>query len=201
VKTLHFQHISAYHLTYEPKTVMHLHLQKGYLKQIDEEVSLEQFKYLVETTKEMGIEQYEISNFSLPGFHSRHNSSYWKLVPYLGLGPSAHSFDGKSRYWNIANVDTYISKVNEGKPQIQSEVLSKADLFNEYIMISFRTNAGIDLNYVTERFGEVYLKDLLAGIQTFIDAKKVDRVGERLVATLEGYFISDKIISDLFYIE
>lgn len=201
LKGLTFHHLSAYHLTYEPKTVMHLHLQKGFLKQIDEEVSLELFKHLLITTQSMGIEQYEISNFSLPGYHSKHNSAYWKLIPYLGLGPSAHSFDGKSRFWNIANVDTYISKVGEGKPQIQSELLSKADMFNEYIMTSFRTTSGIDLQYVGERFGETYLKDLLAGVDQFIKTNKVERVGERLVATVEGYFISDKIISDLFYIE
>lgn len=201
MKTLPFQHLSAYHLTYEPKTVMHMQLSKGYVKAIDEEVSLELFKQLLITTKELGIEQYEISNFSLPGFQSKHNSSYWNLVPYLGLGPSAHSFDGSSRYWNISNVDTYINKLAEGKPQMQSELLSKADMFNEYVMTSFRTTSGINLSYVAERFGETYLKDLLAAVDPFVQNKKVDRVGECLRATVEGYFISDKIISDLFYIE
>jgi oxygen-independent coproporphyrinogen-3 oxidase len=146
------KHLSAYHLTIEPGTVFGKMLEKGLISEIDENDSAAQFNTLIEKSENAGFIQYEISNFGKPGYFSIHNSNYWKQVSYLGLGPSAHSFNGYSRQWNIHDLKGYIKSVNTGKPFFESEELDIKKRFNEYIMTSLRTMWGIDLEYVEESF-------------------------------------------------
>ena len=146
------KHLSAYHLTIENGTVFGKMLQKGLIAEIDEEESTALFNILIEKTEAAGFIHYEISNFGKPGYFSKHNSNYWKQVNYLGLGPSAHSFNGYSRQWNVSDLKGYIKAVNSGKSFFESEELDTRRRFNEYIMTSLRTMWGIDLEYVERTF-------------------------------------------------
>ena len=142
------KHLSAYHLTIEKGTVFGKMLEKGQISEIDEDESAAHFNILIEKAEAAGFIQYEISNFGKPGYFSKHNSNYWKQVNYLGLGPSAHSFNGYSRQWNMRDLKGYIKSVNHGKSFFESEELDTKTRFNEYIMTSLRTMWGIDLDYV-----------------------------------------------------
>jgi len=146
------KHLSAYHLTFEPGTVFGKMLEKGTISEIDENESVAQFNILIEKAESAGFIQYEISNFGKPGYFSIHNSNYWKQVSYLGLGPSAHSFNGYSRQWNIRDLKGYIKSINAGNSFYESEELNTKTRFNEYIMTSLRTMWGIDLEYVEKMF-------------------------------------------------
>ena len=146
------KHLSAYHLTIEPGTVFGKMKEKGLLSEIEEEESNTQFHILIDKAESAGFVHYEISNFGKPGFFSMHNSNYWKQVNYLGLGPSAHSFNGYSRQWNVRDVKKYIKAVNSGSLLFEREELDKRTRFNEYIMTSLRTMWGIDLDYVERTF-------------------------------------------------
>jgi oxygen-independent coproporphyrinogen III oxidase len=191
------QHLSAYHLTIEPGTVFWKMKKKGLLSEIDEEESNAQFHLLIEKAELAGFIQYEISNFGKPGYFSIHNSNYWKQVNYLGLGPSAHSFNGYSRQWNVRDVRKYIKSVNSGSPFFEREELDKKTRFNEYIMTSLRTMWGIDLDYVEHTFdkeGYDYIVNL-AGKLINYGLMKPDK--KTLVLTNQGKMISDNIISEL----
>lgn len=146
------KHISAYHLTIEPGTIFGKMKKEGVLKEIDEEESTAQFNILLEKTEAAGFIQYEISNFGKPGYFSRHNTNYWRQVSYIGLGPSAHSFNKYSRQWNCSNLQKYISAINTDKPFFEKEELGTRTRFNEYIMTSLRTMWGIDLDFVEKAF-------------------------------------------------
>src|SRR5664279_3802549 len=146
------KHLSAYHLTFEKGTVFGKMLEKGLIAEIEEEESISLFNVLIEKSEGAGFIQYEISNFGKPGYFSIHNSNYWKQVNYIGLGPSAHSFNGYSRQWNIKDVKGYIKAINTGKGFFESEELDIKTRFNEYIMTSLRTMWGIDLEYVEKMF-------------------------------------------------
>ena len=146
------KHLSAYHLTIEPGTVFWKMKERGSFYEIDEEESNAQFNVLIEKADSEGFVQYEISNFGKPGFFSLHNTNYWKQVKYIGLGPSAHSFNGYSRQWNVRDLKKYIKAINTGTPSFEKEELDKRTQFNEYIMTSLRTMWGIDLDYVEKRF-------------------------------------------------
>lgn len=157
------KHLSAYHLTIEAGTMLNKMRQKGMLTEIDEDESTSQFQVLIEKAEAAGFIQYEISNFSLPGFLSIHNSNYWKQVSYLGLGPSAHSFNGYSRQWNIRDVNKYIKAIESDSPLFDKEELDRKTRFNEYIMTSLRTMWGINLDYVEDVFdkeGYDYIRNL-----------------------------------------
>ncbi len=190
------KHLSAYHLTIEPGTVFGKMLEKGLISEIDENESASQFNTLIEKAENAGFTQYEISNFGKPGYFSVHNSNYWKQVRYLGLGPSAHSFDGYSRQWNIRDLKGYIKSVKTGRPFFEREELDIKKRFNEYIMTSLRTMWGVDLEYVEEIFekeGYDYVVNL-AG--KFRDYGLMRLEKKSLVLTNQGKLISDNIISE-----
>jgi oxygen-independent coproporphyrinogen-3 oxidase len=190
------RHLSAYHLTIEKGTVFGKLLEKGKLTEIDENDSAAQFNLLIEKSAAAGFIQYEISNFAKPGYFSVHNSNYWKQVSYLGLGPSAHSFNGYSRQWNVRDLQGYIKSVRQGKSFYESEELDTKTRFNEYIMTSLRTMWGIDLEYVErvfEKEGYDYIVNLSGKYRNYglMNLEK-----KSLVLTNQGKLISDNIISD-----
>ena len=191
------KHLSAYHLTIEPGTVLGKIKEKGLLSEIEEEESNTQFHILIDKAEFAGFVHYEISNFGKPGFFSMHNSNYWKQVNYLGLGPSAHSFNGYSRQWNVRDVKKYIKALNSGSLLFEREELDKRTRFNEYIMTSLRTMWGIDLDYVERTFdkeGYDYIVNL-AG--KFIDYGLMKPDKKTLILTNQGKMISDNVISEL----
>ena len=191
------KHLSAYHLTFEEGTVFGKMLEKGMISEIDEDDSAAQFNLLVEKAESAGFIQYEISNFGKPGYFSIHNSNYWKQVSYLGLGPSAHSFNGYSRQWNVRDLKGYIKSVNAGKSFFESEELDTKKRFNEYIMTSLRTMWGIDLEYVEgmfEKEGYDYVMNLAGKFKNY-GLMKLEK--KSLVLTNQGKLISDNIISEL----
>ena len=191
------KHLSAYHLSIEPGTVFGKMKEKGILSEIDEEESSTQFHLLIDKALTAGFVHYEISNFGKPGFFSIHNSNYWKQINYLGLGPSAHSFNGYSRQWNVRDVKKYIKVVNSGSPFFEREELDKKTRFNEYIMTSLRTMWGIDLDYVERTFdkeGYDYVVNLSGKL---IDYGMMKQENKTLVLTNQGKMISDNIISEL----
>ena len=190
------KHLSAYHLTFEPGTVFGKMLMKGTISEIDENDSAAQFNILIQKAESAGFVQYEISNFGKPGYFSIHNSNYWKQVKYLGLGPSAHSFNGYSRQWNIRDLKGYIKCVNTGKSFFESEELDIKKRFNEYIMTSLRTMWGIDLEYVERMFekeGYDYVVNLSGKFRNY-GLMKLEK--NSLVLTNQGKLISDNIISE-----
>jgi len=191
------KHLSAYHLTIEPGTVFGKMKEKGLLSEIDEEESSAQFHILIEKAASEGYVHYEISNFGKPGYFSLHNSNYWKQVNYLGLGPSAHSFNGYSRQWNVRDVKKYIKAVTSGSQFFEREELDKRTRFNEYIMTSLRTMWGIDLDYVERIFdkeGYDYIVNLSGKL---VDYGLMKQENKTLVLTNQGKMISDNIISEL----
>jgi oxygen-independent coproporphyrinogen-3 oxidase len=189
-------HLSAYHLTIEDGTVFGKMRDKNLISEIEEEESASQFNVLIEKAEAAGFIHYEISNFGKEGYFSRHNSNYWKQVPYIGLGPSAHSFNGYSRQWNVRNLKSYIKSVNEGSSYYESEHLDNRTCFNEYIMTSLRTMWGIDLEYlekVFEKEGYDYVINLSAKFKEYGLMKQEKK---SLVLTNQGKMISDNIISE-----
>lgn len=197
--SLGIQHLSCYSMTVEPATALDLFVKKGKTPAMDEEQSARQFEYLVHKVPEFGIFPYEISNFSIPGFHSRHNSNYWNGIDYLGIGPSAHSFNQVSRESNIASNRLYIKMMNEGKgARTMNELLSKADQLNELIMTSIRTRAGLDLNVVETRFGRQSRTDLEAQLPEFIARGWAGVSGSRLSLSTEGLKFCNLISAELF---
>ncbi|HVN58459.1 MAG TPA: radical SAM family heme chaperone HemW [Bacteroidales bacterium] len=202
-KSLSFKikHISAYHLTIEEGTILGKMKKQGQLTEIDEEESNNQFNLLIDKTSDAGFIHYEISNFGKEGYFSRHNTNYWKQVPYVGLGPSAHSFNRYSRQWNIKDVRRYISAVKKNKPFSEKEELGIKTRFNEYIMTSLRTMWGVDLGYVEEKFekeGYDYVVNLAA---KFISYGLMHQSGKSLTLTTQGKMISDNIISEFMMTE
>jgi len=197
-KTLSFdiKHLSAYHLTIEPGTVFNRMKEKGSLIEIDEDESTAEFNILLEKTSSAGFINYEISNFGRPGYFSIHNTNYWKQVPYLGLGPSAHSFNGYSRQWNVRDLKKYIKSINSGKQLFEKEELDIKTKFNEYVMTSLRTMWGIDLEYIEKIFekeGYDYIVNLSG---KFIDYGLMKQDNKNLILTNQGKMISDNIISE-----
>ncbi len=190
------KHLSAYHLTIEQGTVFGKMKEKGLFREADEEESIAEFNMLIEKTESAGFINYEISNFGKPEYFSVHNTNYWKQVPYLGLGPSAHSFNGYSRQWNVRDLKKYIKCINDGKIFYEKEELDTKTRFNEYIMISLRTMWGIDLEYIEKTFekeGYDYVNNLAV---KFIGYGLMKQKKNTLVLTNQGKMISDNIISE-----
>ncbi len=190
------KHLSAYHLTFEKGTVFWKMLEKGAIKEIDEDESTAQFNLLIEKSEKAGFIHYEISNFGKPGYFSKHNTNYWKQINYLGIGPSAHSFNGYSRQWNKSDVKGYIKSINGGREFFEREELDNRIRFNEYIMTSLRTMWGIDLEYVEKLFekeGYDYVVNLSG---KFKDYGLMKKEGQYLILTNQGKMISDNIISE-----
>ncbi|MCU0377534.1 MAG: radical SAM family heme chaperone HemW [Bacteroidales bacterium] len=190
-------HISAYHLTIESGTKLGRLKKEGRLEEADEETSNTMFSLLSARCREEGFIHYEISNFAKEGFISRHNSSYWKQTPYLGLGPSAHSFNRASRQWNVSDVKKYIRSINSGAVPFEREELDRLTTFNEYVMTSLRTMWGIDLGYV-EAYYDKELHDYLVNLaEKYIRYGLLRREKNTLVLTDQGKMISDNIIAEL----
>jgi putative oxygen-independent coproporphyrinogen III oxidase len=196
--TLGVQHFSAYHLTYEPGTILNHWKKKGRISPINEDESMHQFMTLINFAVQKGYEHYEISNFALNGFQSRHNSSYWQQENYLGIGPSAHSYNGISRRWNLSNNKKYIDNMNSGVEYFETESLTPDDLYNEFVMTSLRTSKGINTIKLKEQFGEEKVSYFVASIQKFVDSGYVS--SKQGIYRLEGngIFIADHIISEVF---
>jgi oxygen-independent coproporphyrinogen-3 oxidase len=190
------KHLSAYHLTIEKGTVFGKMLQKGLLNEIDEEESALLFNILIEKAEAAGFIHYEISNFGKPGYFSNHNSNYWKQVNYLGIGPSAHSFNGYSRQWNLSDIKGYSKAIKTGESYYEREELDSKARFNEYIMTSLRTMWGIDLEYIEKTFekeGYDYVVNLSSKFRDY-GLMKLEK--KNLVLTNQGKLISDNIISE-----
>lgn len=187
-------HISSYALTVEPQTLLHKKIEKGLSPDVDPDRQARQFLLLMERMEAEGFEHYEISNFAKPGFRSRHNSSYWDGKKYLGLGPSAHSFDGTSRQWNIANNSRYLNGLAFDELVFEKEILTPVQRLNEYIMTSLRTLEGIDL----ERIPADYRDHLRTLSEKFIADETMRQHGSRLILTKKGKLFADGIASDLF---
>jgi oxygen-independent coproporphyrinogen-3 oxidase len=190
-------HLSAYHLTVEEGTRLGKMKKEGKLKEIDEETSASMFSLLRNMCGDHGFIQYEISNFARKGYISRHNSSYWKQIPYLGLGPSAHSFDRRSRQWNVSDVRKYIRAISSGEIPCEREELDRLTVFNEYIMTSLRTMWGIDLLHI-EEFYDKELHDYIVNMSgKYIRYGLMKREKNTLILTDQGKMISDNIIAEL----
>lgn len=198
---LDVQHISAYHLTYHEGTVFYDMLKEGHLKELPDELSLQQFRVLIGRLKLAGFEQYEISNFCKPGFYSQHNSSYWKGEKYLGVGPSAHSFDLKTRRWNVSSVSKYVAGIESGSPDFESEILTVQDRYNDYIITGLRTIWGISENRVKMEFPAKYFAHFQEVKGKYKNSGHLLTNGENSCLNLEGWFISDKIMADFMIVE
>jgi len=191
-------HLSSYALTVEPKTALEVLIRKGKIKNVDEEKAVRQFRILMRTMKEKDFIHYEISNFSREGFYSKHNRSYWQGKKYLGLGPSAHSFDGNSRQWNISNLSKYIEAVNAGGKIVEKEILTKEQKYNEYVMTSLRTIWGTNTKYILEEFGKTLENHYFKGVRKHIKAGFVMQDNTVFRLTDRGKIFADGIASDLF---
>ncbi len=199
--SLQVQHISAYCLTIEEKTVFGRQLQKQLINPINDEFASSQFNSLITHLEQNQFIQYEISNFAKPGFYSQHNSNYWIKNPYLGVGPSAHSYNGSTRQFNIANNGKYLQAVAKNTIPFEKEELSKANQVNEYIMTSLRTIWGCDLRKISHNFDINLLYENKSYIHEYIDKKLLKLEDDVLKLTNNGKLFADKIASDLFIIE
>ena len=191
-------HVSCYALTSEPNTALWHMIKKGDTPQIQSEQQAHQFILLMEWMQAAGYEHYEISNFSLPHQRSRHNSSYWKGVPYLGIGPSAHSFNGIEREWNISNNAVYIETIRKGMLPNTKEILTATQQVNEYIMTSLRTMEGISLNQIANRFGNTIPEQIMQDTQPWIREGLLQLADQHLILTRAGKLMADRIAADLF---
>jgi len=195
---LQIPHLSCYALTVEPGTALDHFIKQHKVAAVDPDKAARHFEMLVQWLAAAGYEHYEISNFALPGCRSRHNSSYWQGHAYLGLGPSAHSFNGHSRQWNVANNSSYINAIKEGKVPFELENLTPEMMLNEYIMTSLRTSEGCHLYLVEERFGTDKRRQLETASKEFILAGKMVQQQDTLVLTPEGKLFADGIAAELF---
>lgn len=198
---LDVNHISAYCLTVEPKTVLAHQIKTGIVKNVDEQHGSEQFEIMLEAMHNNDFIQYEISNFCKNGAFSKHNSNYWKKEKYLGLGPSAHSYNGGSRQWNISNNALYIQSIEKGELNFEKEVLSIEQRYNEYVMTTLRTIWGLDLEYLEHNFGKDYLEYCLKEVEQYIKSENVLAEENKLYLSDKGKLIADKIASDLFILK
>ena len=196
---LDVEHVSAYHLTYHQGTVLYQRLKEGKLKEVSDEVSIEQYHYLIKALKEAGYEHYEVSNFAKPGYYSKHNSSYWKERKYLGIGPSAHSYDGLSRQWNIRSNPQYVSLINSNQPFFEKEVLSEVDRYNDYVITALRTIWGVDIEKIQRDFSDHLVRHFLTVLKRYESSDYVILDGSVIRLSEEGIFVSDAIIEDFFY--
>ncbi len=195
------QHISCYSLTMEEKTLLSHKVKTGQNLPPDEDQSARQFEIVMDKLDFYGFEHYEISNFSIPGFRSRHNSSYWQGESYLGIGPSAHSFDGKIRQWNVSSNAAYISGIKANIPQTETEILTEAEKHNELLLTRLRVREGLDLLDFKAKFGEEPFQNLLENAKPYLEADCLVLFENRLRSTRKGKFIADDISSSLFWVE
>ena len=193
--SLGIQHLSAYSLMYEEGTKLGGMLDRGEVEEIDENVSLQMYEHLLDATAEAGMEHYEISNFAFPGMRSRHNSSYWRGIPYLGIGAGAHSYDGKERCFNPDSLKAYLSG---SSPVV--EHLTEAERYNEFVFTGLRTSSGISLSELAQRFGHTYKDYCLRNARKHIASGCLLHRGDVLALSRQGLFISNDVMSDLMWI-
>ncbi|MFV0231631.1 radical SAM family heme chaperone HemW [Empedobacter falsenii] len=198
---LNVPHISSYALTVEEKTILDHQIKKGITKPVDEDRQNEQFQLLVDTLTSNNFIQYEISNFGKENYFSLHNSNYWKGIHYMGIGPSAHSYNGKSRAWNIANNTKYIQAINQNNLPQEIEVLNEAERFNEMIMIGLRTIYGIDVDRINSEFSQPILDLFYQEINQLIKENLIIKQENKIILKPESKFFADGIASRLFYID
>jgi oxygen-independent coproporphyrinogen-3 oxidase len=203
---LDVKHISAYCLTVEPRTALSKLISSGKIKNVNEEISAEQFEIMLKQMEANNYQQYEISNFCKDGFYSQHNSNYWFKEQYLGFGPSAHSFNGEIRQWNISNNMSYIRALENAKEEdiekdfFEKEVLTLNQRYNEYILTSLRTIWGTDLEFIEKQFGTEILNYCLKEAQLYFELSQLLQKNNRLFLTDNGKLFADKIASDLFIV-
>ena len=198
---LHPEHISAYHLIYEEGTTLWNLWEQNKAEEAEEELSLTLFKTLIERLTKAGYQHYEISNFCLPGLHSRHNSSYWTGKKYLGCGPSAHSFDGTSRQWNVSSLEQYLKGIHTDQLDFEIEDLDLYTRYNDFVITSIRTCWGMPLSQLRTTYGETLYNYCLRMAKPHIQQGVLEIKEDTLKLTSEGIFISDGIMSDLLWIE
>ena len=205
-------HLSAYSLTVEPKTILGQRIEKGDLQDVSEDEAIRHYEILIERTREKGFEHYEISNFAKPGCRSQHNSIYWKDEKYMGLGPSAHSYDGNSRQWNVSNLTKYIQLVNadcrlglstrtvdsDMECYYEKEILSIEDKFNEYVMTSLRTSWGCDIEKISSKYGKAYSEHFLKNVKKYLESGEMLKDFNTYRLTDEGMLFADGIAAELF---
>jgi oxygen-independent coproporphyrinogen-3 oxidase len=192
------RHLSTYALTVEPKTALHSFIKKGSYPPVDEGLALQHFNHLIAETKQQGFIHYEISNFAKPNYFSQHNTSYWSGKHYIGIGPSAHSYDGKCRSWNISNNSKYIKSLGQNELPQERETLTETDRYNEYIMTGLRTIHGVSLEVIRTEFGAPYVAHFTQSSQHFIENDLLLREGMVIKTSDKGKFLCDGIASDLF---
>ena len=192
------EHISAYSLTIEGNNAFAKWKAKGILKEEDDELAITHFQHLLSRLEKAGYEQYEISNFCKPGKESKHNSSYWFGVPYLGIGPSAHSFNGIDRQFNVAHNMKYMTAIENGKLNVEVDKLSQTDRVNEYIMTRLRTKWGCDITELKNKVGHTLSNEQKQTISTYCTSNELSLNNNILTLTSSGKLIADKIASDLF---
>lgn len=202
---LDVKHISAYCLTVEPQTALAKFIETGKIKDVNEQQSSEQFEMMLKEMKANDFQQYEISNFCKDGFYSKHNSNYWLKENYIGLGPSAHSYNGRIRQWNVSNNAVYIREVDNLEKGstgrlFEKEVLSTNQRYNEYLMTSLRTIWGSDLKYIREQFGTDFFVHCQTEAKPYIALKQLIQQDDKLFLTDAGKLFADKIASDLFIV-
>jgi oxygen-independent coproporphyrinogen-3 oxidase len=201
-KQLDIPHLSAYHLTIEPKTVFGHYQKKGILKPVNEEISLEQFEILMDFAEQNGYDHYEISNFARLNSYSTHNLGYWTGKPYLGFGPSAHSFSQQHRRWNISNNTAYCESIENGRTDyFETEDIDTNKAYNEYILTSLRTKWGIDTDHILEAFGTEYMESCDKGVQKFIESGILQRNRQRYMLSRKGILIADYVIEELMVVK
>lgn len=196
--SLDIPHISSYALTVEPNTALAHFIKKGVVNNVDDAVAQTHFNILSDTLEAAGFESYEISNFGRPGYFSRNNTAYWQQKKYIGIGPSAHSYDGLRRGWNINNNPKYLKAIESGELPMETEVLSTTDNYNEYVMTGLRTIWGVSLAKITSEYGENYREYLLKQSRKYLEEHLLHLDGDLLLTTKKGRFLADGIASDLF---
>lgn len=199
--TMGVQHLSCYHLTYEQGTPITRKVKTEKLSEVSEEISVLQYELLRKLTAKAGFEHYEVSNFALPGYISKHNSAYWLGKEYLGVGPAAHSFNGKVREWNPPSLDTWASGIKSNQPATEQEVISKQIRFNELLVTNLRTKWGISIKNISKNIGKSYAQKLLNDSRPFlIDGKMLYIDEDVLLIPPQYYFISDAIVESLIVV-
>jgi len=200
VTQLGVQHLSAYHLSYEQGTAFWGKLQRHELAELAEQTSLDLFDELTQWALANNFEHYEISNLALPGYRSRHNSSYWQRVKYLGVGAAAHSYNIESRSWNVSHLAKYINSVAAGKVDAEIEQLTPSDSFNDYVITALRTSQGIDLRWLEQNYAGKMLANLKKQAEKYISSGHLQQLGSQLKLTHAGVMISNVVMEDLIYV-
>ena len=193
-------HLSCYGLTVESKTALSWQIVKGLIEVPDDEKAAQQYEYLLAEAERLGFPWYEISNFSKPGFESKHNRAYWKGTPYLGIGPSAHSYDGEKRSWNVKSNGAYAAALQRGEREYEVEILTHKAKFHEFILTSLRMRKGISLSALRTAYGDGITGQLLEAAQPFVEKRWLIRDSNQLRLSQDGLLFADKITSELFVI-